>query len=437
AALPERRAEGPARLPVDRIFSLPGHGVVIAGTLWSGVLECGGPWDVLGEGAMRTVRIRSLQVFGEKVERAQAGQRVAAVLPGLAKDSLRRGFCLCSPGLLSPCSRFEVSLTLLPQAAPLKNRQRVFVHHAASHVPGEVRFCGQEGDAPTARLYTERPLFALPGDSFVLRAFSPAQTLAGGVILSPAREGRGASSPRFPDPELWTAQETALAAGLDIASAVAELRLLQERGQAACLTEKGIEYYFPAEWAGRAAEIIAQYHRERPLSPGLPIEELKSRLFPLLTYQRYQMLLRHWREEGRLLLAEARLSLPGFRPAPDAKQREAAAKMEAFLAQSGLEPLPWARLLQETGLRQSEAAELLTWLSQGVLLRLPGGLAAGRAAQELAWEKLAAYLAQNGSVTIGAARDLLGVSRRVALLYLEFWEEKRLLLRRGDERVLR
>ncbi|MCL2816893.1 MAG: selenocysteine-specific translation elongation factor [Clostridiales bacterium] len=442
AALPEREALGAARLPIDRVFSLSGSGTIVTGALWSGVLSCGGDWELLGDKGVRKVRIRSLQVHGEKAERALAGQRVAAALPGVAKDSLRRGFCLCSPGLLRPGQLFEVSLTVLPQAAPLSNRQRVQVFHAASHVPGEVRFSSQaadNGEPVAARLYTEKPLFALAGDRFVLRAFSPARTVAGGVILGPAPEGgkrRSAQSSRLLGLDLRTAEEAALAAGLDLACAAEELRLLEERGEALGLTEKGAEYYFPAEWPPRAVEMIAQHHREHPLSPGLPMEELKNRLFPQLTRQRYQLLLRHWRDEGRLRLTEARLSLPGFTPAPDARQRESAAKIEAFLARSGLEPVAWPRLLQELGLRPGEAAELLPWLTQRVMLRLSGGLVAGRAAQEQAWEKMAAHLARNGSVTVGAARDLLGVSRRVALLYLEFWEENRLLLRRGDERVL-
>ena len=66
----------PTRLFVDRSFSLRGIGTVVTGTLWSGSVGEGD--ELLAEPTRTRVRVRSVQVHDRPVERAEAGQRVAA-----------------------------------------------------------------------------------------------------------------------------------------------------------------------------------------------------------------------------------------------------------------------------------------------------------------------------------------------------------------------
>jgi selenocysteine-specific elongation factor len=162
-----------ARLYVDRVFTLRGIGTVATGTLWSGSVAEG---DVLrAEPGGSEVRVRSVQVHDEPVERAEAGQRVALALPGVERSELRRGDALVEPGAFRPSYRLDVSLDLLE---PVPDGARVLVHHGTSAVPGRVV---RSGDWAQLRLAT--PVTAARGDRVVLRA---ATTVGGGTVLDPA-----------------------------------------------------------------------------------------------------------------------------------------------------------------------------------------------------------------------------------------------------------
>jgi len=121
---------GPARLYVDRVFSLRGIGTVVTGTLWSGTI---GEGDVLrAEPSGRGVRVRSVQVHEQRVERAEAGQRVALALPGVERGELRRGDALVTPATLRAGYRLDVALQELE---PIPDGTRLLVHHGTSAVP--------------------------------------------------------------------------------------------------------------------------------------------------------------------------------------------------------------------------------------------------------------------------------------------------------------
>src|SRR4051812_15870039 len=123
------RSEAPARLYVDRVFTLRGIGTVATGTLWSGSVGEGDELDVRG----RTVRVRSVQVHDRPVERAEAGQRVAVALPGVERRDLRRGDVLAKPGTYRSSYRLDVALDELAEIPARAN-----VHHGTSSVLARV-----------------------------------------------------------------------------------------------------------------------------------------------------------------------------------------------------------------------------------------------------------------------------------------------------------
>src|SRR5215210_472458 len=163
---------GPARLHVDRVFSLRGIGTVVTGTLRTGTVGAG---DVLrAEPGGRDVRVRSVQVHDRPVERADAGQRVALALPGVEHRDLRRGDVLVTPGSLRPSYRLDVALDELE---PIRDGERLHVHHGTAAVPARV--VREDG---YAQLRLAAPVVAARGDRVVLRG---ATTLGGGVVLDP------------------------------------------------------------------------------------------------------------------------------------------------------------------------------------------------------------------------------------------------------------
>jgi selenocysteine-specific elongation factor len=171
ASSASEREEAPTRLYVDRVFTLRGIGTVVTGTLWSGQIGAG---DVLRvEPGGRDVRVRSVQVHDREVEVAEAGQRVAIALPGVARTELRRGDVLVQPGAYKPSYRLDVELEELAPIPP-----RVLVHHGTATMLARLVRVGE-----FAQLRLDAPVVAAGGDRVVLRAGT---TVGGGRILDPA-----------------------------------------------------------------------------------------------------------------------------------------------------------------------------------------------------------------------------------------------------------
>ena len=183
----ERRKRGGVfRLPVDRVFSSPGHGVVVTGIAVSGRVQANDLVDVLPLG--KTARVRGLQVFLGDAAEGGAGQCLALNLANIHHEELERGFVLAAAGRFSSYSSFTVRLRasrFLERAIP--NAAKVHFHTGTSETPGKVRFLeGSElkvGEETFAQIVLERSVAAFLRDRFILRLETPPCTLAGGTIL--------------------------------------------------------------------------------------------------------------------------------------------------------------------------------------------------------------------------------------------------------------
>ena len=185
ARLPGRGdGDGEPLLHVDRAFTIRGAGTVVTGTLWSGAIAAGDRLVLLPSGV--PVRVRSVQVHDEPVERADAGQRVALNLAGVELRAVSRGDAVAAPGTATPSLVLDCALDL----RGAEHGMRAHVHHGTREAPARLADLGD--GLWQARL--ERPLLARAGDRVVVRSIAPPDTLGGGVVLDPAarRHGRRA-----------------------------------------------------------------------------------------------------------------------------------------------------------------------------------------------------------------------------------------------------
>ncbi len=175
--------EAPARLHVDRAFTIKGAGTVVTGTLWSGSVGRGDALELLPSGP--PVRVRGVQVHDERVERAAAGQRVAVNLTGVRVDQVARGDVLATPDpALRPTYRIDAKLDFQPEHA-----DRVQVHHGTRESPARLAWLGGR----FWQLRLEQPLVPARGDRLVVRQIAPPDTLGGGVVLDAHPPRHGAS----------------------------------------------------------------------------------------------------------------------------------------------------------------------------------------------------------------------------------------------------
>ncbi len=290
-ALPARGRGGPFRLPVDRVFSLPGVGVIVTGTGWSGEVA---PGDVLtlAPGGQK-VRVREVQAHGAVVPRGGSGQRLALALHGVKKEEVARGDQVATPGTVAPSERLDARVWLAGHwTGALKNRLRLHVHHAGREVLGRITLLdaeelgGERGPrSGLAQLALEEPLMALPGDRLVLRFYSPVTTVGGGEVLAVAAPRRR----RFDEAAL------AALAVLETGDPAAVFRQqLREAGlaglarqesaahagdpQAVAVLDRLCHREVLLETAARVGALVAEHGRRYPLRAGIPKEEARRRL---------------------------------------------------------------------------------------------------------------------------------------------------------------
>jgi len=383
------KVSDPARLYVDRVFSLHGVGTVVTGTLWSGTIGEGDRLRVEPSGL--DVRIRSVQVHDHAVERADAGQRVAANLVGVERDDLRRGDALVAPDAFTKSYRLDVALEPLREIPAA-----VTVHHGTAQVPARVVRAGDRH----AQLRLASPVVSARGDRVVLRT---ATTVGGAVVVDPA-------PPRHLDAERLERVEAG-----DARAVVHEpvpLRALEVRGLDTSTLERANGWAFSRDWLeDLASDFRARIAAADELDPGVPppAEPWADAVVPLLRLER----------------RGAKLYLPGAAAALGARE-DAANALEEELAAAGLDPV------------KVEDAALARYLEeQGRLVRVGDGHAVARAAYERARDALVEECTRGGSITLARFRDLVGISRRPAQLLLERFDADRLTRRVGDERVLR
>ena len=194
AALAELAAEGHwieesshFRMPIDRVFTIDGHGTIVTGSVMSGDVRAGDTLTLLPDN--RSVRVRSVQNHGSRSEGSGARQRTAVNLAGMKVDELSRGRELVTPGFVRSSSRLLVELRSL-HSSPIiiKDRVELSLHLATSEVTARVVLKGRQlkpGERAIAELRTKEPVVGAHGQRFILRRISPALTVAGGTILDP------------------------------------------------------------------------------------------------------------------------------------------------------------------------------------------------------------------------------------------------------------
>jgi len=410
ASVTPRRADFPARLYVDRVFTLRGIGTVATGTLWSGAIAEDDRLRL--EPAGREVRIRSVQVHDTPVASATAGQRVAVSLPGVERHDVRRGDALVAPGAFPRSYRLEVTLEEL---APISDGARLTVHHGTSRIPARVVRVGAEH----AQLRLAAPVVAARGDRLVLR---DATTVGGAVVLDPA------------PPRRLDAERDRLLGGHDPASIVRALVDEPVRVEALAARalldgpalEEGLDavrvvdgWAFSDAWLDETAATVEERLRAHaeasPLDPGLA----PSELLPALPWAPAVLGLLPVERRG------PKLVLPGTSASLGARTEEAAA-LERELADTGL---------TVTKVDDGELARYLE--AEERLVRVGDGYAVSVAAYEIARDIVATECATAGEITLARFRDLAGVGRRDAQLLLERMDVDGVTRRVGDRRVLR
>jgi selenocysteine-specific elongation factor len=444
--IPAKDASRYPRLPIDRSFSMRGHGAVVTGTLIAGALSVHDEIELYP--STKRARIRGLQVHSSAVDRAQAGQRTAVNLGGIDSSDVRRGMVLAPPGLFSATQQVDCAFELIAGAHPLKHRAPVHFHAGTSEIEAEARLISslapvRPGTRAYVRFLLREPLLILPGDRFIVRMFSPVMTIGGGVVLDivvphsgqPSRMRRSQLAARLGKLESATPTERLALLiseskfGMSAAQLIARTGLLRsEIGPAAWFTDPAWE----TQKIAALRAILAQYHRTHPLQAGLAKEELRSRELTGAPAHLLDDLLSHTKDivvEGDLVrLASHRVALKH-------DEDEAVAKIEEVFRQAGLGVPSTSDVLAKCGVEIARARTLLQILMRDrKLVRVSEDLIFHASALD----QLRALLAsrKGARFSVGEFKDWTGVSRKYAIPLLEFLDRERITRREGDSRIV-
>lgn len=461
AQAPERSSDQLPRLPIDRVFTVKGFGTVVTGTLATGRFAVDDRVEVFPRGVQ--AKIRGLQVHGQTVGEARAGQRTAINLQGIDRAALERGDVVALAGSLRPAALVDATLELLPEAPrPVRTRDRLRVHVGTSEIMARVLLLDRgelvPGARALARFRLEAPMVALPGDRYVVRSYSPMVTIGGGTVLdiAPPRLRRKTLVAHLalldrgvPGEIVEEHVRQAGLAGIRAATLLAHVpfgparlrALLEELGTGGRVVAVERDWFVHRESAGRlrdlAVETLAAFHRASPLRPGMSREELRSRaggadervFAHLLGVLDAEGLLRVERDKVRLASHEVRLT---------ADQQRAVDQVEQAFRQAEAAPPSPEEALARAGLPGGEEHELFQVLLEARrLVRVKESLFFHAQALDTIRDKLVTLLKERRDIGPADIKDLLGISRKYAIPLLEYFDGQRVTARVGERRVLR
>lgn len=449
----EKNVEGYLRLPVDRSFSMKGFGAVVTGTLVAGRVSVEQEVEVQPGG--RRVRVRGVQVHGSAAKQARAGQRTALNLAGIETSDVGRGMTLVEAGSFEAATLIDCEIELLSSAKPLKHRAPVHFHAWTAETEAQVRLLDREvlqpGQSAPARLVLKDPVQLLPGDRFIVRMFSPVVTIGGGTVVDiapPERLKRVDAAARItrlaksgPEDRVVTlVRESKF--GLGIRAVIARTAFTKAQLDAVTKTARLVSLSGPepwlvdAEWfAARQQKIhdtCAAFHRQNPLLPGVPREEVRSRELNGAP----QFLLDAMLSQSKTVVAEGEhLRLKSHQLHLKQDEEAALGKIEKAFEDAGLAVPALAEVLAKCGVEAARSRSLLQILfRQRKLFRISEDLVYHHSAIETLKQMLAAHKGERFAVP--TFKDWTGVSRKYAIPLLEFLDRERITRRDGDDRIV-
>ena len=455
-----KNTAAPFRLPVDRVFSAEGFGTVVTGTLIEGTLRQGDGIVVYPGGDPG--RVRNLQVHGNRVETAYAGQRVAVNISGLHREEIIRGHVLAPEGTIQPTKMLDVKITVLKDSPrEMKTGSRLHFHYGTGVQLCKAQLIGTEklqpGQTGYAQLRFTEDVAVKNGDTFVLRFYSPIETIGGGTVLnsSPKKHRKGRADTAIKALEALESGDTGIQIhqaitsqggialkvelqkrfGMDDSSWQAEINDLAAAGRINLLTAGHVMTdTFREGLHTKIKAYLTAYHKENPLHQGMRQEELRSRILPEHKPALLDSILQLHSHELRI--GDGRVALVGFEVAYTARERQMRDALISDLKTAGFTPPPVSELLSKD--KKSTQKILDALISEGVVISTEPGMVF--AAETVGQARAAVHRlveAGDGSVTLAQFRDEVQTSRKFALSLLEYFDRVGFTRKLGDSRVLR
>jgi len=464
AEVPTHRAAGYFRMPIDRAFVLPGHGLVVTGTARSGMVHAGARLRCLpGE---QEFRVRSVQVHGESVVAAGQGQRVALNLAGADRAAIERGQVICDERFTRATDRFDALLEVTA-ATPngLRNHQRIRVHLGTAERLGRLILLTADAARPRASVFCQvvlfESLFAARGDRFVIRDETARRTLAGGRVIHPWPRVH-----KRRDPPLAASLATYASADLEaVAAAFIEeseslavsLEHLSEfldvqQGDARAVADGSprlipveiddcLVYITERKWQQLRDHTLAEitaFHAAHPLAAGREMEDLRMRVAPALTPRTFRAVVERLERDGTLAREGSLVRLSSHTVSLDDDAQRLAASITNLLGAAPLTPPNLAEIERALGVTGATLADIIRMMERNhSIVRVGSDVYFLKRTLAEIEQAVTQEFATRGDLTPAAFRDRFGTSRKYTIPLLEYFDRVGVTIRIGDVRKLK
>jgi selenocysteine-specific elongation factor len=447
------------RLAVDRVFTLPGHGTVVAGTVFSGSVRTGDTVAVFPSNT--PVRLRSIHSQNRPADVGRSGERCALNISGVEKSALKRGDWLADARALAPTTRIDVRFELVADThKAFKAWAPVHFHHGAAHLTAHVVPLEDSTISPgspcLAQIVFETPICAMPGDRFIVRDAQAIHTLGGGVVLDPFAPSR---KRRSPERMRYLHALERMIAGEGLAPLLAEasygvkqsdlIRLTGQSPERMALPD-GVttvdgtrERYILLSSAWRAlreqaVHALRKFHVASPDEPGPDVGRLRRMALPQLADDLWRALLAELAAERTILRSGPWLYLPGHAVTLSEREKTLARKLQPLIAAGRFNP-PWVRDLASALHEPEDSVRqvLRKQVTQGIVYQVVHDLFYDRQCIDELATVVATLAREHGTVEAAQYRDAVGLGRKRAIQILEFFDRVGHTRRMRDSRVLR
>ncbi|MDY3870926.1 MAG: SelB C-terminal domain-containing protein, partial [Clostridiaceae bacterium] len=460
----EKSMRVPFRLPVDRVFSVEGFGTVVTGTLIEGCINEGETAELVPSGL--TAKVRNLQVHGQDVETAYAGQRVAINLAGLKKTEVARGDTVVKPGTVRSSLMLDVRLQNLRNSQRIiLNDSQVHLYHGSTEQLCKVVLLDRDklepGESCYAQLRMTQPVSSKAGDRFVIRFFSPLETIGGGVILddSPLRHKRnrkevldalairesGSGDERLVQAiagfgyALPDRKKIAAKLSTDEESMEVDLQELIGRGE---VIEALPGRYLAASvldsvWSS-CRTLLEDYHKANPLHAGMRQAEVRQKLFKSTEQTVADAVLSALRSENKIKKVADRYALADFEIRYTKRQTAIRQKLLKIYQDAGVETATVDEVMATFAPNEKNDSKqvLDSVLSDGELVMLSPQICWSRETYQRVCGVVQTHFETHDAITLAELRDALGTSRKYALAVLEYFDRNKITKKEGDFRRL-
>ncbi|WP_283593371.1 selenocysteine-specific translation elongation factor [Paraclostridium bifermentans] len=454
----DKNLETPARLNIDRVFSIKGFGTVVTGTLIEGKISIDD--DLVIYPKELKTKIRSIQVHGEAVETAYAGQRTAINISNVKVEEINRGDVLASPHSLEEAMMLDVRLSVVKHTdAGLKHWDRLRLYHGTREilcraVPLEVEEI-MPGESGLVQLRLEESIVAKKGDKFVVRRYSPMETIGGGIVIdtNPRKHKRfdtnviealkikekgelsdileaylKNNSRNYPN-----IKEIMSYSGESEDNIKKSLEKLIGQDKVICINNMYMHINQYNSLKEKAESELQAYHKKFRLREGMLKEEVRSKVESKFKTRDFDVLLDLFINDDLIKVNGNFVSLKKFNVVFNEKQTKIKNEIEKILNNAGLNNI---YAIEDITNNKKEYEEVLESLIGNTVVRIEDSYLMSSKVYNDAKEKLIKYLEENKEITLGDYRDLVNSSRKNCMIILEDFDRNKITKRVENKRVL-